>query len=92
MKRIIKIVLFLDMSTFIFDHKEKLIEVTVIRRTERALKVADLIAKAVVMVFILLNNNLVEDVVDNCDQQVSQDDNVENSACNEYGPSKDGIQ
>ena len=92
MKRIIKIVLFLDMSTFIFDHKEKLIEVTVIRRTERALKVADLIAKAVVMVLILLNNNLVEDVVDNCDQQVSQNDNVENSACNEYGPSKDGIQ
>ena len=92
MKRIIKIVLFLDMSTFIFDHKEKLIEVTVIWLTEGALKVTDLIAKAVVMVLILLNNNLVEDVVDNCDQQVSQNDNVENSACNEYGPSKDGIQ
>lgn len=80
------------MSTFIFDYKEKLIEITVIRLTKGALKVADLIAKAVVMVLILLNNNLVEDVVDNCDQQVSQDDNVENSACNEYGPSKDGIQ
>ena len=92
MKRIIKIVLFLDMSTFIFDYKEKLIEITVIRLTKGALKVADLIAKAVVMVLILLNNNLVEDVIDNCDQQVSQDDNVENSACNEYGPSKDGIQ
>ena len=80
------------MSTFIFDYKKKLIEVTVIWLTDGALKVADLIAKAVVMVLILLNNNLVEDVVDNCDQQVSQNDNVENSACNEYGPSKDGIQ
>ena len=50
---------------------------------------ADLIAKAEVMVLMLLNNDIVEDVIDNCDQQVRQDDNVEKRASKEDGPSED---
>ena len=55
LKRLDHIETSFDMSSFIFDQKQQLIEVAVIWPAEGALKVADLIAEAVVIVLMLLS-------------------------------------